>query len=177
MNEEENILRKILEKLELIRTLNIKGNMSPHKFIFLLMIAKLYDEDPSRENCFYLNDSLENKYVIIWTEKYPGIKHGNIFIEYPFYHLSNDGVWNVKIKATKREIYNHFIENSNPRFTKKKLKEMVEFGYLDSQIDKSLRYYNSRTKMIEWLENKISNISYLVNSEMDEALKYIAENS
>jgi len=168
MNEEENILRKILEKLELIRTLNIKGNMSPHKYIFLLMIAKLYEKDPLRENCFYLNDFLEKNYIKLWIEKHPGTKHENIFIEYPFYHLSHDQIWNFKIKEEKREIYNCFLEKTNPRFTKKRLKEIVDFGYLDSNFDKALRDYNLRIKIVEWLENKISKIPYLPNLEIDE---------
>ena len=168
MNEEENILRKILEKLELIRTLNIKGNMSPHKYIFLLMIAKLYEKDPFRENCFCLNDFLEKNYIKLWIEKRPGTKHENIFIEYPFYHLSHDQIWNFKIKDEKREIYNYFLEKTNPRFTKKRLKEIVDFGYLDSNFDKALRDYNLRIKIVEWLENKISKIPYLPNLEIDE---------
>jgi len=74
MSELKSMVKHVLEQLCLIRVMSKNGNKSPHKYFFLLMLAKLYEENPSRENCFYLNDSLENKYVSIWTEKYPGIK-------------------------------------------------------------------------------------------------------
>lgn len=168
MNDEENIQKFVLEELDSIRSLNIRGNISPHKYIFLLMMARLYEKEPFRKNCFYLDDLFERNYLETWLEKYPETKKENIFIEYPFYHLSNDKIWNLKIKDSEKEVYNYYLKKSNPRFTKKRLKDFVEFAYLDSNFDKALRENNIRTKIIEWLENKISKISYLSNIEKDE---------
>jgi len=167
MEEEEKNLKSVIEKFNAIRTTIIKGNTTPHKFIFLLMLARLYDEEPSRKKYFYLNDFLENKYLSIWAEKYPATKHENIFIEYPFYHLTNDNIWKLRIKDSALENYNAIKDTKNSRFTKNRLKEIVEFGYLDDQIDNALRCENSRAKIIEWLDNKIANMVYSFNLEIN----------
>lgn len=160
MSMEEKNIRTILEKISSIRTVTYKGNVSPHKFIFLLMIAKFYEIDPLRENRFYLDNFLEEKYLNLWIEKYPTVDHEKIFIEYPFYHLSNDKLWNLKIKDLKINDFHELRKTQKPRFTKKRLEEIVEYGYLDIELDYFLRRNNSRDKIIELLEKNILNMPY-----------------
>jgi len=160
MCESKSMINLVLEQLRLIHTMSVRGNESPHKFLFLLMLAKLYDEDPCRENCFYLNDTLEKNFIEIWLEKYPNTDHKKIFIEYPFYHLVNDKIWNLKVENTKEDIFLKYKNTLNIRFTKQRLLETIEFGYLSQDFDLSLRDQNLRKIIIKWLENKISNIYY-----------------
>lgn len=160
MSESKSMINLVLEQLHLIRVMSIRGNKSPHKFLFLLMLAKLYDEDPYRENRFYLNDTLEKKFIKIWLEKYPNTNHKKIFIEYPFYHLLNDKIWNLKVKKNKENIFLKYKNTPNTRFTKQRLLETIDFGYLNQDFNSSLRNHNFRKIIIEWLDGQISSISY-----------------
>ena len=154
------MINLVLEQLHLIRVMSVKGNKSPHKFLFLLMLAKLYEEDPYRENRFYLNDTLEKNFIEIWLKKYPNTDHKKIFIEYPFYHLVNDKIWNLKVKKNKENIFLKYRNTPNARFTKQRLLETIDFGYLNQDFDSSLRNHNIRKIIIKWLDGQISNISY-----------------
>jgi len=160
MCETKSMINLVLEQLRLVHTMSVRGNESPHKFLFLLMLAKLYDEDPCRENCFYLNDTLEKNFIEIWLEKYPNTDYKKIFIEYPFYHLVNDKIWNLKVEKTKEDIFLKYKNTPNIRFTKQRLLETIEFGYLSQDFDLSLRDHNFRKIIIKWLESKISSIYY-----------------
>ena len=160
MSESKSMINLVLEQLQLIRVMSTKGNESPHKFLFLLILAKLYEEDPYRENRFYLNDTLEKKFIKIWLEKYPNTDHKKIFIEYPFYHLMNDKIWNLKVKKNKENIFLKYKNTPNTRFTKQRLLETIDFGYLNQDFDSSLRNHNFRKIIIKWLDSKISSISY-----------------
>jgi len=160
MSESKSMINLVLEQLHLIRVMSIKGNKSPHKFLFLLMLAKLYEEDPYRENRFYLNDTLEKKFIEIWLKKYSNTDHKKIFIEYPFYHLVNDKIWNLKVKKNKENIFLKYKNTPNTRFTKQRLLETIDFGYLNQDFDSSLRNHNFRKIIIKWLDGQISNISY-----------------
>ncbi|MBA7513051.1 hypothetical protein ES705_05060 [subsurface metagenome] len=160
MSESKIMINLVLEQLHLIRVMSIKGNKSPHKFLFLLMLAKLYEEDPYRENRFYLNDALEKNFIEIWLKKYSNTDHKKIFIEYPFYHLVNDKIWNLKVKKNKENIFLKYKNTPNTRFTKQRLLETIDFGYLNQDFDSSLRNHNFRKIIIKWLDGQISNISY-----------------
>ena len=160
MSESKNMINLVLEQLRLIRVMSTNGNKSPHKFLFLLMLARLYEEDPCRENRFYLNDVLEKKFIKIWLEKYPNTDHKKIFIEYPFYHLVNDKIWNLKVKKNKDNIFFKYKNMPNTRFTKQRLVETIDFAYLNQDFDSSLRNHNFRKTIIKWLDDQISNICY-----------------
>lgn len=160
MSESKSMINLVSEQLHSIRVMSIKGNKSPHKFLFLLMLAKLYEEDPYRENRFYLNDTLEKKFIEIWLKKYSNTDHKKIFIEYPFYHLVNDKIWNLKVKKNKENIFLKYRNTPNTRFTKQRLLETIDFGYLNQDFDSSLRNHNFRKIIIKWLDGQISNISY-----------------
>ena len=69
------------------------------------MLAKLYKENHYRENRFYLNEELEERYRKIWLKNFPEKNCKNVFIEYPFYHLINDNIWMLKVKENKKTIY------------------------------------------------------------------------
>ena len=46
MSELKSMVKHVLEQLCLIRVMSKNGNKSPHKYFFLLMLAKLYVENP-----------------------------------------------------------------------------------------------------------------------------------
>lgn len=56
MTDASGTLQYLLESLSHVRTRKVAGGQSPHKFVFLLALLRLYEADANRPNRFYLKD-------------------------------------------------------------------------------------------------------------------------
>lgn len=148
----EDKLKRALEKVGAIRPMGSKDQPRPHKFLFLLALARMYEDSPNRPNSFPLDDELERYFSTTCEEYLTPDSASRVLIEYPFYHLSNDGVWNLKIRADKIDLFRDYKESKNKRFTNRRLQETVECGFLDDDLDSCFRC----TSLRETLSSEIS---------------------
>lgn len=80
---------KVLEIVRELRVMRIGTAKSPHQYLFVMALARLYENDPHRRNAFPLNDELERTFLQVCREIYPEGGPETILIEFPYYHLSN----------------------------------------------------------------------------------------
>ena len=124
----------------------------PHKYILLLSIAALYKSNCHRENKFYLDELIGIFNNIL--EKFFG---KNTFppnaIEYPFFYLTNNKFWFLKIKNGKENVYNDIIKKHNSRFTLKRIREIIEYAYLPENIHYNFQDKSYRDDLIKKIIN------------------------
>ncbi|MEW6378864.1 MAG: hypothetical protein AB1611_04575 [bacterium] len=159
MSEQEGLLNYILSKLKSLHIMRANGQISPHKFIFLLMLANLYEENPCRENCFPMESWLDDKFLDTWLRVFPETDPKTVLIEHPYYHLSNDQIWHLKVKTDAEALFHYYKETPNLRLTRRRLVETVEFGYASQEFDTCLRDLVSRQRIIEYLHEQLRHIT------------------
>lgn len=101
--------------------------INPHKYLFLLAICYLFDKDANHANSFSF-DEIESIFLEIFNTYFPEIPNYRKMIEYPFYHIQSDGFWHMHLIAGKEELYYTYQKK---RLTKKRLRETVDYGYLN----------------------------------------------
>jgi serine/threonine protein kinase len=141
-----------------LRIHSIQNEKSPHKYIFLFCIIKLYNKDPNRLNEFPLDEELDSIFKQTWLEFFPNYNTQKIFIEYPYYHLSNEGFWNLKVIENKKKVFDYYTQ-SKKRLTKKRLVETVEYGYFDDVLHSLFSNEEKRAALSKELLIKIKNLS------------------
>ncbi|MGM0608250.1 MAG: NERD domain-containing protein kinase family protein [Candidatus Muiribacteriota bacterium] len=154
MNNQKFDCQFIIQTINNIKINKNKNNISPHKYIFLLTLIDLYKKDSNRENKFYLDQELVNKFQKKINEFKIKDKQNQLLIEYPFYYLANDAIWFHKLKKSKEILYKDYVE-SVKRLTRKKLLETVEYGYLEESLHNALSDKNCRDEICAFLINKI----------------------
>jgi len=151
----------VLEMVRQLRVMTVGGARSPHKYLFLLTLAKLYDSDPGRDNAFPLDAALESAFADVCAEVYPDVSAGDILIEYPYYHLTKDGVWRLVCRSGKEHTFRHYEDSDNLRVTRKRLIETTECGVLCDEMNACLRDGRGRTAFMQELRNLLSDITDL----------------
>ena len=73
-----------------IKTYKRGSDTSPSKYVLLLCLIKLFDNNPIHENKFYFKD-IEPMFIECFNEYFPDYPDHRKMFEYPFYHLKNDG--------------------------------------------------------------------------------------
>lgn len=116
----------------------IKGGIIINaKPLFILALIESIRSGLPKPNIFEYTEYLKKVYTKKWELFYPDMFATPICK--PFYHLVNDGFWNIKWKTC-------FVE---PPATDKKLRDSVEYGYLDNtlwdilQKEENREYYES----------------------------------
>jgi predicted restriction endonuclease len=102
------------------------SDTSPNKYILLLCLIDLFDNNPIHENKFYFKE-IEPKFIECFNEYFPDYPDYRKMLEYPFYHLKNDGFWNLQLINGQEEKFKIYEQK---RLTKKRLLETVEYAYL-----------------------------------------------
>ena len=163
-----NNAETVLSKLKSLR-LMVKGErISPHKLIFILTLARLFDDDPTCENRFPLDNNLENKFTDIWREFFPETQLKTILIELPYYHLRNDQIWQFEYKQGKESIFQRYENTPHMRLTRSRLIETVKSGSLTSDVEACFRNKISRQKIITYLNQRVAEISIPVEKKKGE---------
>jgi len=154
--------RKIEIVLGIIRNLRVMKvgtAKSPHKYLFLLTLAKLFEKDPQRKNLFPLDRKLESTFLEVCKEFYPNDSPEDIFIELPYYHLINDQIWNLVLIKGKEQLFRDYQNSLNMRLTKNRLIETVEYGVLKNEIAACLMDPQSRILIINELKHLLFEIN------------------
>jgi len=119
---------KFLSDLYLLASRSYNQDFKYHKFILLLSIIELFDNNYFIENKIYLDKALLNSYT----------KHINYFSKtsssirpwYPFYHLRSSPFWNHKIKLNME--YSYKILKSEQGL--KAINSVIEYGYFEENV-------------------------------------------
>jgi serine/threonine protein kinase len=162
-----------------IKTMKRGDSNRPHKYLMLLSIVSLIDQNTERQNHFTF-DELEPIYLSHFNLHFQSMPDYTKMLEYPFYHLQRDGFWHLKILPNKDE---EFRKYETLRLTKKRLLETVMYGYLEDKFFKLLKKSDVRThlkmEIIKKLqqESKQSSKVYKENTQMTGAMQFNEEKS
>lgn len=102
---------------------------TPHKDVFLLALASVFQEVGTGQNRFPLDDVLDSAFERIWKEFVPDQPYSPARIELPFWYLQNDEIWTVVAKPGFESTIRAF-----PRATRKRIVECVEYGMLSDEM-------------------------------------------
>ena len=149
---------KVVEMIRQLRVMTVGSARSPHKYLFLLTLAKLYEKEPQRDNAFPLNSLLESEFLDVCKEAYPNDYPEGILIEFPYYHLSKDRVWRLVFRKGQEEEFRNYELSSNMRLTRKRLVETVEYGVLCDELDVCLRDPQCRNAVTKEIRRLLSDI-------------------
>ena len=149
-------LEAVLDKLRSIRSLRRNSSDKPHKFLFLLALARLYEADPGRENLFPIDGPLIEAFHKAATDFFPSSPENSFQIEYPFYHLRSDGLWSLFVIEGKEETFERYVNSPNMRLTRRRLIETVRGGKLEESLDKSMRDARDNARIQSFLSERLS---------------------
>lgn len=137
-------MNNVIEQIKRLSYGKRSGIVSPHKFALLLAIAKLYEDNPLRENRFCINDELERYFKYYFLQLAPSYNMSLATIDHPFYYLQNDGFWKLHIKQGMESQFYKIANSEHMRFTKKRIIELVSHASLSEHFDEFLRDENNR---------------------------------
>jgi hypothetical protein len=149
-------LKQALEKVHGLRVLTVGGTKSPHKYLFLLALARLYERNPQRKNAFPLNEELEHEFMVVSAEFCSDA--GNVLIEFPYNHLTGDDVWQLTLRQGMEQQFREYETQHHRRLTHKRLIETVEYGSMSSVFDRCFRKSMERTALAEVLRDKLADL-------------------
>ena len=137
---------------------NKKYGEANYKPILILSVLELITQGSIIENHILVCDSLIEIFKRYWNilsanSSYKGGLH------YPFIHLQNDGFWHLKFKDT--------FNGLQPKTTNK-LKEAVEYAYLDTELFDFLQDPFTRQTLVDslvatWFADSQSELAEILN--------------
>jgi putative restriction endonuclease len=113
-----------------------------HKPILILSVLELITQQSIVENQIFVSNELIETFKEYWSI----LVAGSIYIDalhYPFFHLRREGFWHLKFRDTYQE--------GNRIKTTNKLKEKVEYAYLDDELFELLQDPLSRQFLVDSL--------------------------
>lgn len=131
--------------LQIRRSVVRGGVVVNAKPIFVLAIIDAIRRGIQPPNVFYYDEFLSIIYREKWLSFYPTITPTPLYK--PYYHLTNDGFWNIKWRDGKVE----------PPATNRKIQDNALYGYLDNALWDVLQVEETR----QYFENQI--ISYFLS--------------
>jgi putative restriction endonuclease len=111
-----------------------------YKPILLLSVVDLISRGIINDNKIYISDELIKTFTNYWNVIGSAYHKGGL--HYPFYHLKNEGFWYLAFTP-------HF-NGLRPKTTKR-LKETIEYAYLDIELFNFLQDETSRKYLIDEL--------------------------
>ncbi|MEB3343679.1 hypothetical protein [Okeania sp.] len=96
-NREKNLAYYCQRFSELKTNKDKKLGTAKHKPILLLSVIDLISEGLIQNNQITVSEELINTFNKNWKILYSGSYKSGLY--YPFYHLQNDGFWNVKFNS------------------------------------------------------------------------------
>ncbi|MFI4955542.1 MAG: hypothetical protein ACHP9Y_06470, partial [Gammaproteobacteria bacterium] len=154
-------IRRFLDQLQQVRSNSDGGVKSPHKYLFLLALARLYELHSMRANEFTVDGELESAFSDMCNEFFPNrTTIGNLLIELPFIHLVTDGIWLLTVKKEKDLLFNEYREKINgKRLTRNRIIETVQFGSLVDEWHQCYRDQKCRDYVVAELRKILSEIA------------------
>lgn len=144
-----------------------KRGMALHKPILILSVIDLISRDIIAKNEITVSDELietfDKYWQIIGSHSYTGGLH------YPFFHLQSEGFWHLEFKPD--------FNGLQPKTTNK-LKQAVEYAYLDNELFEFLQNDITRKELIDALiaaffphqDNQIDSILQINQNFEDEII-------
>lgn len=154
MTDKHDHIDEAVKKLRAIRGLRYGGKEKPHKLLFLMTIARLYESDPKRPRLVPLNEALTAAFMAV-SREYCGESANQVLIEYPFYHLASDKLWMLNVRPDKRDEFEKFVSSPNMRLTHRRLVETVEGGELEESVDRCLREAAGNEAVQKYLASRL----------------------
>jgi hypothetical protein len=151
-------LNQVISRIEGLRTGRSQGMVSPHKFVFLLTLASLFNKKQGRENRFPLDLELEEQFKDLWCLHVPTVPYYSSAVEFPFFHLQSDGFWRLSLRQGNERLFDYYLEHKDARMTRKRLQETVEYGYLTGDMEQAFRDDTCRNALIEHLTYKLRHL-------------------
>lgn len=133
--------------LQIRRSVVRGGVVVNAKPLFMLALIEDIRRGLPNQNMFAYDECLASIYYEKWKTFYPNMVPTPICK--PFYHLANDGFWNIKWKSRVVE----------PPATDKKIRDNAEYGYLDNALWDVLQEEETR----QYYEDQI--ISYFLSDK------------
>lgn len=127
-----------------IKPMIVGHHSKPHKFALVLAIIDLFEEEKIDTDRFILDEELESRFHLNIRRLDPDLNEQDVLIEYPFYYLSKDGFWSLKVKPGMEVEFNRIINELKERFTKRRIKDTVEYAQLSVEFKKVLSEKTSR---------------------------------
>lgn len=131
----------------------------PHKFALVLAIIDLFEAGKIDTNRLIFDDELESHFHLNIRMLDSNLNEKDALIEYPFYYLSKDGYWSLKVKPGMEVEFNRIFTEFKERFTKRRIKDTVEYAQLSVEFMKVLSDKTSRDLLRNALVVKFSSFS------------------
>jgi len=164
MTANRNNTEDALKQLRAIRGLRQNDAEKPHKLLFLMALARMYERDSERTRLVALDDSLTGAFSEVTKEFCPGATYGSILLEYPFYHLTTDGLWTIVVHEDKRTSFNKYVSSPNMRLTHRRLLETVRGGQLEEDLDLCLRERDGNAQVQAFLSERLSELNQIADN-------------
>ena len=134
-----------------------------HKPILILSVIELITQQSIFENRIFVSNELIETFKKYWSILIAGSIYTDA-LHYPFFHLRREGFWHLKFRDTYNE--GERIKTTN------KLKEKVEYAYLDSELFELLQDPLSRQVLVDslvstWFADSRSNLSNILDIDLE----------
>ncbi len=133
-----------------------------HKPILILTVLELITQHLIVKNQIFISDELIETFKKYWSI----LVNDSIYVDaihYPFFHLRREGFWHLKFRDTYNE--GERIKTTN------KLKEKVEYAYLDRELFELLQDAVSRQVLVDslvstWFADSSSNLGNILDIDL-----------
>jgi len=150
---------RIIRTIRELRVNIVGETKSPHKYLFLVTLARLYGQSPLRQNAFPLDDELELAFHDSCRDFYPDCGATSFLIELPYLHLATDRIWALKIRQGKEQAFRDYEARTyGRRLTRGRIIETTEYGSLCEEWDACLRDAQGRSAVLAELGRVLADI-------------------
>lgn len=146
----EQCYRHYTKRIETIHQHKVHGEIFIAKPVFMLAIIDAIENDIFTNNCFIINECLEEKYKILMAQYTKDSQLDNTTgIDKPFWHLESDGFWHLNYQGER------LSKSRTP--SKAWLKANVEFACFDESLWILLQNKAWRMKLRDYIvEHKLT---------------------
>jgi putative restriction endonuclease len=133
-----------------------------HKPILILSVLELITQQSIVENRIFVSNELIETFKKYWSILVANSTYTDA-LHYPFVHLRREGFWHLKFKDTYE---------GNRIKTTNKLKEKVEYAYLDNELFDLLQDAFSRQVLVDslvstWFADSRSNLGNILDIDLE----------
>jgi putative restriction endonuclease len=134
-----------------------------HKPILILTVLELITQQSIVENIIFVSNELIETFKKYWSILVTDSIYTDA-LHYPFFHLRREGFWHLKFRDSYNE--GERIKTTN------KLKEKVEYAYLDRELFELLQDSSSRQVLVDslvstWFADSKSNLSTILDIDLE----------
>jgi len=134
-----------------------------HKPILILSVVELIIQQSIFENRIFVSNELIETFKKYWSILVAGSIYTDA-LHYPFFHLRREGFWYLKFRDAYKE--GDRIKTTN------KLKEKVEYAYLDGELFELLQDPLSRQALVDslvstWFADSRPNLSNILDIDLE----------